>query len=211
VPAHATARQPDNYTCRDGRHVRMVEPASVGCRRSSMAADQADSTASKTMTAGAASRANQLEWGSKESIAAHGRRTGLFAAICAGHRTELERHLSTRNCPARACLYQGSGIDNAACLQTTVLHARERSTSARRVGQQGGRWYDKIPFRSGPALHVFIWVTPGADQAAHRAGARSLPILCSILQSSPWSGNRSNGPDTTPHLRVLPGKRRVGY
>ena len=48
APAHATARQPDNCTCRDGRHVRMVEPASGGWRRSSMAAAQDDSNASKT-------------------------------------------------------------------------------------------------------------------------------------------------------------------
>ena len=39
-----------------------------------------------------------------------------------------------------------------------------------------GRWYDKIPFRSGLALHVFIWVTPGADQAA-RTHTRSVAQL----------------------------------
>ena len=97
-----------------------------------MAAVQDDSNASKTMAAGVASDAGEAfvtaTCGPLELLLS----AGLSTATDGG----LERHLSTRNCPARACLYQGSGIDNAAGLQTTVLHARERSTSARRVGLQ---------------------------------------------------------------------------
>ena len=93
APAHATARQPDNCTCRDGRHVRMVEPASGGWRRSSMPAVQADSTASKTMAAGAASDAGEA----------------FVKAICGPLELLLSAGLSTATDGGRRAIFQATG------------------------------------------------------------------------------------------------------
>ena len=50
--------------------------------------------------------------------------------------------------------------------------------------KEDGRWYDKIPFRRGLSLHVFIWVTPGVDThtyTLHRAALSLSELVIKLL------------------------------
>ena len=95
APAHATARQPDNCTCRDGGTCGWWSRrlAAVGWRRSPMAAVQADSTASKTMAAGAASDAGEA----------------FVKATCGPLELLLSAGLSTATDGGRRAIFQATG------------------------------------------------------------------------------------------------------